>query len=467
VLALSGEAVTAFGAASDATHFWAEKCEFWGYKCFSHFPTAATNTARVTLVDCGAGYTRHAYAIASDAVFSDGFAFGSTANVRLLRCQARECLSGDGIAVFATIAGSGTPPIRNRILTLRCKGYDNGTREGINDNGYTCHNGATAGIDVGSDWGYNYGPNTIHISSMIMLDVYAHHSLGAGTASQDFCSSGVSSTNFSLWLMKNCTAGGSTDAIARGGFSQIIELGGNDFTSGGLAGGTTLVDGTDAYQLAIATIAPQKLNGWYDFIQRAGSAHSYALTASLILSFADMSAAKKNLSTTASFRHTYSASVANLNGLRGLTCGTVANNNYCTSVSNTIKEFWLLGNIAGGAASTSAIAARFMANASGVKRVALNGSTGDLESSVNTVASTASINGAGFSATIMPSGTCAVIRIVLDTAQTDTFRYLGDSFVTGLGFLGDVAAFYTFAEDLTVPEAAAFLTTLKARGGIA
>lgn len=462
ICVLSDNPVTAMSTVN--TTLWFKNTVMWGLKPWAHFPTAV-NTNRTVLTDCQFGFTRVSFSQGSDATYSDALSHGNTKNMRLTRCAAYEAQSGDGIAVFASADTGLSPPIRNYILTQNCQAYANGTGEDTNDNGITVHNGATVLIDIMGDYQYNYGPNFVHIGQVLSLGTIAKNSLGAGTANVDFSIAGT--TPYTCYqFAQYCTTGGSTNAVTKSANGQFIDMGNNSFPNG-YASGTFVIDGTDPYQLAIATATPITQIGWWDFLSvNGGTTNSYLTSGGNVSGFNDLSPIKTNLSATT--RAVFNATNALANGHAAANFGTSLNSiNYLASRSNTVKRFTFVGAYKDGLDSTFDDFITFMCNATATQAVRGDSGLSTLQDDgTNTVCHQVSLNGATATATMLPTG-FAIFEFVLDSAQTGTFRFWGDSSNANRGWGGVVVLGLLDSDDITAGQRTARLNAIKGRFGIA
>lgn len=229
--------------------FWASMCEFWGRQPIAGIP-GTSNTQKIVLVDCGGRFC----GTPSGTSYTDNLYTSNTKNRRFVRCAATDCFSGDGFSIYAA-----SNTVRPHSLLLNCYAARNGTKEGLNHNGFTTHINADE-IRLNCVAKNNYGPNFIDIfgSNSLNLGCTSISSLGLGTANEGFSCGSANGNILSVGYYKNCTETGSTRSRAQSTGGYWISLGG--YSGTGTSNGT-ITDGTvianqDAIFKPANTVAP-------------------------------------------------------------------------------------------------------------------------------------------------------------------------------------------------------------------
>ncbi len=458
IIVMSMEGVTGF--TSNTANKWCSKVAFWGHRCFSD-ALGGSNTATTTLIDCNANYNGAALHGFDGAAAPEGNNFYINAKTTyMLRCDGSFSMSGDGISTFTTQDTLVSPPIFNKVFVQNCSAWYCGHGAGINDNGLTWHNGATAVVDLNGSYEKNIGPNVSGSGQALMLGTRADRTLGTGTAAQNFVIANYGNNFASLMYMRNTFAsssGGGAWSVSTGG--QFINLGGN--TRGNVSGGTTnLYDPPTAYQQAVLELAPDALRGWW--VLDVPSQRDI-ITGGVDDLF-DMCYERVNLADGGT-RPTYDTSNALCNGHPAMNFGTSTNAMYmvASKAMPAVKEIVWVGAYKDGVDTTFDDANTIMAIAGDTKAIRGVSGAATLDAT-GTVNSTVSKNGATASSTILP-GQFAVYRHTLTSAQNDTFRFFGSG-TAGRGWQGPIAEFMVFRRDLTTDEFNSLRTLLNARHGL-
>jgi hypothetical protein len=458
IIVMSLEGVTAFSSTTAIK--WFKNIAFWGHKPFID-ALGGSNTAITYLTDCNANYNGAATAGLDDPVSEEGNNFYINAKTTyMLRCDGSFSMSGDGISSFTTQDTGQSPPIFNDIFLQDCSAWYCGHGTGINDNGFTFHNGATAGVDLNGSFEKNIGPNVSVSGQALMLGTRADRAKGIGSGENNFTISGYGNNFASLMYMRNTycgTGAGGGWNVGTGG--QFINLGGN--TIGSVSGGTTnLYSAPTPYQQAILELVPDALRGWWEL----DTLSQRDIVSGGVDDLFDFCYERANLADGGT-RPTYDATNALCNGAPAMNFGLTTNAMYMVASKSMagIKEIVWVGAYKDGVDATFDAANTIMAISGDTKAIRGVSGAATLDAT-GTINSTVSKNGALASSTILP-GEFSIYRHTIGTAQTDTFRFFGSG-TAARGWQGPVAALFAFRRDLTAPEFAALLALLRAKFGI-
>jgi hypothetical protein len=434
VKVLTSENVTNL-ATGNAITVWFSNVVLMGNNAFA-WNAPDENTGRVVAVDSAAGFA----GAADDSWDIDDI------DTRFVRVQALDTASADGFSYHRNVAATR----KNNHLEVDCYSARNGWVDGgINDNGSTTHDLVNI-IRLNGLYKANYGPNVADTAGSWALNLGITTMDSNGTTTADVgIQSGTYSTIYpAMSFIKNATSqGGDAISLSKATGGQLIDLGGGSYENG-VASGSYILDGTNPYYLAVATVAPDALIGWWDLQNTAW----LDIQSGGVDDIFDISPNKANLADGGT-RATYNATNALANGFAAMNPGT-ANNSiyYLASKSTVIREVVMVGAVEDGADTTFDASMRFMSNATGVKRLAGSSGTATLEDAAgDSAGTTVSIDGAAASATMLPTG-YSLWRFTLGSDQTDTFRFFGDSSAANVGIQGIISDAFIFNRTLSSDE---------------
>lgn len=403
-----------------------EGLEIWGDRPIYFYFNNVDNAGRFVGVDCAFRYSGD----------SDNATFDTISDVRLVNCSSSHNLASEDGIDYKRSNPTYSPSVK--FLELNCDSYENG--DGTNDNGSTSHNAEVYGIRIGGEYSNNPGPGLADTGGAWVIN----YGVTANNNYIGFQSGTYEGTNPSMVFVKDCTASSNSQYDRDRSYGgQLISLGGNDFTTSN----GTIIDGTDDFWLAVATIAPDAIVGVFS----VGEAQYWDNVSGAINVLYDASPRKYNMITPED-NIDYISSFAAANNEAVMDLGSTPHANYFAGANNMdLKEMIFVGQYKDGSDTDFDYYQYILAGnlTNGNPRVM--GSDGYAVLHDGDFSSTVSINGGAYQSTMLPAP-MSLFRFTTASVLNHTWDLFGSNYYPDRGWAGYAALVIFANRDLTTDE---------------